>query len=79
MVQPGTDLAGDVMSIKMKTTDMLVDPGKWVKLLDGTLCCLHHFAWHTLRPPRDVLNPRGLQHEPMIKLYPSGCSSAFSH
>ena len=61
IVHPGTDLAGDVMSIEMETTDMLVDPGEGIELLDGTLCCFHHLAMHTLRPPRDVLDPGSLQ------------------
>lgn len=61
IVQPETDLAGDIMSIEMEAANMLVDPGEGVELLDGTLCGFHHLALHTLRPPRDVLNPGGLQ------------------
>ena len=36
----GTDLAGDVMSVEVKTTDMLMNPGERAKLLDGPFCCL---------------------------------------
>ena len=56
-----TDLAGNVMGVEVEATDMLVDPGEGIELLDGTLCCLQHLALHTLRPSRDVLNPGGLQ------------------
>lgn len=38
--QSGTDLAGDVVSIEVEATDMLVDPGEGIELLDGPFCCL---------------------------------------
>ena len=49
------------MSIEVETTDMLMNPGEGIELLDGTLCCFQHLALHTLGPPRNVLNPGGLQ------------------
>ena len=55
------DLSGDVMSIEVEATDVLVDLGEGVKALYGRLSCLHHLAMHTLRSPWDVLNLRCLQ------------------
>jgi len=55
------DLSGDVMSIEVEATDVLVDLGEGVKALNGRLSCLHHLAMHTLRSPWDVLDLRCLQ------------------
>ena len=55
------DLSGDVMSIEVEATDMLVDLGEGVEALNSRLSCLHHLAMHTLRSPWDVLNFRCLQ------------------
>ncbi len=50
------DLSGDVMSIEVEATDMLVDLGEGVEALNSRLSCLHHLAMHTLRSPWDILN-----------------------
>ena len=55
------DLSGDVMSIEVEATDMLVDLGEGVEALNSRLSCLHHLAMHTLRSPWDVLDLRCLQ------------------
>ena len=49
------DLAGDVMSIEVEATDVLVDPGEGAELLDGALCRLQNLALQALRPPWNVL------------------------
>lgn len=69
------DLAGDVMSIEMEATDVLVDSGEGAELLDGTLCVLHHLACQALRLPWNVLNPGGLQNlSSTIRLSPNSCT-----
>jgi len=60
------DLSGDVMSIEVEATDMLVDLGEGVKALNRRLSCLHHLAMHTLRSPWDVLNFGCLQAQQTI-------------
>ncbi len=48
------------MRIEVESTDMLVDSGERVKLLNGSLSCLQHLASHTLRLPGDVFYGGGL-------------------
>ena len=43
------------MGIEMEAADMLVDLGKGLKALDGTLGCFQDLALKALRLPRNVL------------------------
>ena len=56
-----SDLASDVVSIKVEATDVLVDPGKGAEFLDGPFCRFQYLTLHTLRLPWNVLNLGGLQ------------------
>ena len=55
-------LAGDVMSVEVKAADMLVNLLEGAEALNGSFGLLHYLALQTLRPPRNVLHCRCLQH-----------------